>query len=338
MNVLDIYSPPDIVDLIYKFAYSIKELFTTDNIRLCVVYLRMIDKFNLIKHQYKLITCELLGEACRGGNKKIMELLFNRIDQKFNDDDINMYAVGFYEAYRKGCCEIINKLNDRSPQDSSKYVQYHFNGICGSGNLEAVQLYLKKYPNDTSALCKWGLPSACYAGYLDIVKLLVENENVYDISSCSISKAGRGNQLHILNYLMNYTHRSKSLVSSIALWGALRGGHINLVKSLCAEYTIPIHLHGPRWSGSELCAACEGGHFSAVIYVLKRITTKISWDVPLYNACIGGNLEIVKLIMEKIKKPFVFSFDYLDSASTYAHIELISFMLKYNEQNSDVPA
>jgi len=350
MDALDIYFPSDIADLIYKFAYSIRELFTTDNIRLCVVYLRMIDKFNLTNRQHKLITRKLLGEACRGGDEKIMELLFNRIKQKFNDGLIisdyrtNIYSIGYHEAYKKECRRMIDKLNDESLRNLLKYVRTDFIGICESGNLEAVRQYLKKYPNDASTLCEKSIYNACCVGYLNIVKLLIEHidiPNYPDIVLHGIAGVYRGNHLHILNYLMKHTKHTKKRIFEMSLWGACRSGNINIVESLCAKYHDYDACCKPRWIGG-LNGACMGGYVSMVVYVLEQISNSsyvnISWEDILKHGCIGGNIEIVKLIMRKIKNPFIFSSDCLNSASLHAHIELISFILKHNQQNSDGPA
>ena len=68
--------------------------------------------------------------------------------------------------------------------------------------------------------------------------------------------------------------------------------------------------------------------------ILNMSDHDLQWPDAIINGCKGGNIEIIELIIKKMKdRKYIFSQKHLDEASNNAHIELILFMLEYNKIN-----
>ncbi len=73
------------------------------------------------------------------------------------------------------------------------------------------------------------------------------------------------------------------------LYGACRGGHINIVNFL-------IEKRVDEWSWG-LYGACKGGHMDIVKLMIEKGASDWCWG--LWGACGGGHIDIVKLMIEK---------------------------------------
>ena len=75
------------------------------------------------------------------------------------------------------------------------------------------------------------------------------------------------------------------------LYGACKGGHIDIVKFMIKEGN-----NNCYWNGG-LYGACEGGHIDIVKLMIEKGAN--DWNKGLYYACQGGHINIVTLMVEK---------------------------------------
>lgn len=139
----------------------------------------------------------------------------------------------------------------------------------------------------------------------DSVKYLVGNNDV------DFSKYDRGNYVpliywaaesgnkDIFDYLIEKGADPDVVTSEYetALHYAAYGGNLDIVKYLI-ERGIKVH-HPAYGNGSPLHAAAEGGRYEVFIYLAKKQPFFYNWQGVLYNGISGGNLDIVKYLVEK---------------------------------------
>jgi len=343
--------PLELINMTYNFAYSTKELFGTNNHGLCVQKLKYIRNLNLTNIQHKLIARRLIGEACRGGNYHIIKLLIEYIktfeyngetDKYWRTDKIcSVLTDGFHQAAKKNCKTTIRILNSISRQNSLDCIQSYFEGMCEYGNLDIIKNYLKIHMKNSSTLCKKGLLYACLAGHLKIVKYLYQKISYTD--QIIIFEAMRytciNNHTHILEYLIECSNMLPILLSH-GFYGAGRGNSMDMINTLCDLNPVPMYdstltkvARRYWWHGFR--GACRGGHFDLAKFIFSKLIsftdqqTRGMINLNVAYACIGGNMDIIELIMKEYKKINI-TVDlnqWLCIACSYANIELIHYIL-----------
>jgi len=340
MDDLILKLPLELVDIIYDFTFYIKDLFLTNNYRMCVRVLRQIDSFDLTITQHKVIVSQLLGNACKGGNREIVELLLKRIKTyKYHiettnywelDSIFHMFTFGYQEACIKNDQNIIKMLNDVVTKNVSDIKLVCFTSFCAGGHLDKINLCFRKYPDMRIELAKCGLKSACYGGHFDIVKLLlniIPNDDHNELLNDAIHYACMNNHVHIMKYLMG-PHCSKNNSIWAELSGACRSNNMDIVNAICNKYSI---TKSHWWIA--FCKACEGGHLDMAIFALKKYKnimreTFSAQKYLLESVYVGGNVDILQFIIEEYKKIDV-DIDLLQNQFyiyTYANIEMIQFL------------
>jgi len=163
-------------------------------------------------------------------------------------------------------------------------LEKQFIEACGDGNIGVAEKLLqnpKINPN-----CQWGYNNdwtpfniACFNGYIDIVKLLL-NDNRVDINKAD-------------NY--GFT----------PFWNACENGHAEIVRLLLNDKRVDINKSG-KYDDDDDCGAlffvaCRNGHTDTVKLLLNDqridINKAHSGATPFWIACREARIEIVKLLL-----------------------------------------
>ena len=162
---------------------------------------------------------------------------------------------------------------DLAKYDSEPYIPILY-ASAWSGNKELVQYLIDKGANINARKSgnETALHRAAWKGADDIVELLVENGADLNI----VYKANNGlSPLHC----------------------AAENGHLKIVRYLLDK--------GAKLSFNEekvaspLLAAAYKGHSDVFLFLAQKAPTEYDWEIIFIYSLIGGNLEIVKYIVEK---------------------------------------
>lgn len=141
-------------------------------------------------------------------------------------------------------------------------------------------------------------------GEYDSVKYLVENNDVdfskYDSSNYIplIFWAAESGNKDIFDYLIEKGANPDVMTSDYGstLHFAAYGGNLDIVKYLVKR---GIKVYHPAYGdASPLHVAAEGGNYEVFIYLANKQPFFYNWQGVLYNGISGGNLDIVKYLVE----------------------------------------
>lgn len=350
-----LFLPLDLIDIIYDFTFYIKELFATNNYRKCARELHRVDNLKLTITQHKVMVRCLLGEACKNGNEEIIKLLLKRIktytyrieitDYWLEDFIFHTLTFGYREASIKNNQKVIEMLNNFIPKNTFIMIKPCFEGFCAGGYLDKINLYFKKYPDKRINLATSGLKYACIGGYLNIVKILM---NILSIETDDnlfknvLYHAYKNNHSHITDYIIKQ-YNVKSIIILYKLMGACQNNNKEMVNMMCDKYPLNMTnryientLHSSHWWSAFNCA-CKGGHLNMAIFVLKKYKNIKRWKTSLSqrnilaSVYIGGNIDILKLVINEYKKIDI-NIDLSQCQSymyTYANIEMIHYVKNF---------
>lgn len=150
------------------------------------------------------------------------------------------------------------------------------------------------------------LNKACKAGHVDIVKAIISSINTYDYGSDTFYSACEGGNIEITKLIyalckLSNGVKNMSKLLYYGIGGACCYGNINVVKFYMHELQkYPNILK--RHIDTYFINACESGNIELVHYIMRENSNSCKIYFPfnfsLRRACIGGNLEIVKLLLE----------------------------------------
>lgn len=179
---------------------------------------------------------------------------------------------------------------------------------CLHGSVDIVNFLLECKANLT-ATCEDGsqaLHFACHSGNLELVQLLVNRGCSPHYSNHRgetpfIWACERGH-IDVMQYLqtqhVNVFCRCK--FGHTALHYAAMFGHLHAVEYLISKIGLQVDATDNEM-GTALHCACQKGHYAVAKYFVNTPCLHINTSTritPLHSACDGGNLEIVKLLLE----------------------------------------
>lgn len=154
---------------------------------------------------------------------------------------------------------------------------------------------------------------ACTYGYRDIVKRVLTRAGGCKNLDWCLYRAIIAKRFGIAKMLM------KNGVSRYdpGLWGACLIGDLKWVKRM-------IKKGADDWRGA-FKMACEGGNIQVLRYIVKgKENWEKLWITGLYDACKGGNREVIELVIEKGGKNWT---DGLFGACEKGHFEIVKLMI-----------
>lgn len=132
---------------------------------------------------------------------------------------------------------------------------------------------------------------ACEEGYLEIVKLLLENgANIHRRHDIALEKACLGEHVHVAEFLLQ-NGANVHVLNDRLLIKLSDCGFTEIVK-LLLTYGADVHARNDR----ALYMACCSGHVDVVKLLLENGAN--SNNGSLYWGCVNGDIQIVKLLLE----------------------------------------
>ncbi|XP_067653717.1 ankyrin repeat, PH and SEC7 domain containing protein secG-like [Haliotis asinina] len=221
----------------------------------------------------------VLHHACTGGDLETVKLILSQnmmyINSRGNESRTPLMEAAFW-----GESDVVKLLVDRGANMSlvDKFGNNVIHHACIGGDLETVKLILSQnvmYINSRGNESRTPLMEAAWRGQSNVVKLLVD----------------RGANLSLVDeYSYNVLHF------------ACMGGDLETVQLILSQNVTDINIRG-NGSRTPLMEAAFWGESDVVKLLMDRganmsLVDKFGNNV-LHHACIGGDLETVKLILSQ---------------------------------------
>ncbi|XP_062568050.1 serine/threonine-protein phosphatase 6 regulatory ankyrin repeat subunit B-like [Saccostrea cucullata] len=290
--------------------------------------------FNALSNGGKTI----LHIACLNGKIEVCEYLVNDYPHLLEVKDKSINTV-LHDAAWEGNAQIVKLLIEKKMDIYSVqgYGETILHQCCCSGKMEMCEYLVKPFSdlleirdNDGNTV----LHSACSGGSLEIVSFLIENGMDIDTLSNDgesiLQIACLNGKVEVCEYLIeNYPHlldvrdKSSNTVLHDAAWGvnhfpelleikdkngltvlhsACRGGSVEIVSFLIEK---GMDFNALQNDGKTILhIACLIGEFEVCEYLVENYphlldVKDISINSVLHDASWGGNVQIVKLLIEK---------------------------------------
>lgn len=172
---------------------------------------------------------------------------------------------------------------------------------------------------------------ACKNGNLDVVLFLIAHGfNNWD---SGLQGACIGGHEHIAKLMLR---KITMFFSDMSLVYACRGGNVNVINLMIESLTYENCIQVENWNYC-LYNACASGNIDAVkIIIEKGSGTQFLWSNAFVHACRSGNMKMVQFIIEKGIAPF----DELDTAilqSCYhGNMEIINLLLEIHKNKPNI--
>lgn len=255
---------------------------------------------HIFKHEISnMQSFAIKKHVCLCGNARMFALLYDSLI--IPRSSISFDPLLFYSAGQSGNLKLINKM------------------------IEHVQQLYRDHTHKFSKCLNHGLLGASKSGNLELGKLLIQMgaSNFEDAYTESFKSHNHDMIENLKSFVSVFGRRSCFLD---AFFNACRSGYVEYVKSV-------IHNIGTFFVGDGFKIACKEGQFEVVKMLLERIQEFEREEYVLNNlrnACYGGNINIVNLLLGIGANDFVGG---LSGACEGGHLELVKRMLSLCESN-----
>ncbi len=228
---------------------------------------------------------------------------------------------------RQDIIACIKNLDGFSILKNKKWYRYVNSMLLGKlGSIILIVAYEKYYPLNA----QYCFVGACREGHLDIVKIMIQRGiSNWDLG---MKKASIGNHKHIMDFLKNtktnWIWNKRCILAGIAknnnpsldptlnikqeswifLIYTIKGGHLDILKSICNDNYIEIIL-------PEICRA---GHEHIYDYIVSKFNVRNMMTQYLY---MSSNINIIKKILGTNRLSILVSCAYGDIQLVRAAVE-----------------
>ena len=304
-----------------------------------------VDENNNMTFECDPDSTALMISSAQGNLKLVKILLDNGADPSLQT---KTGATALLYAVYRGDYRIVQLLLEYNPHlvnisDINKLSSLH--SVCRLGNAKILKLLIKQKP-DLNARSSAGITPLYIACGLDVslVSLLLKanaDPNIADINGTTpLSIATQVNCLPIVQCLLK-AHANPNIedkFGTTALFFAVRNNNNRIFKCLIDANADPCIETSFHTSAFHL--ACHAGFIKIVKQILKHTKPNFrlkNGQTPLCEACIGGQMEVVKLLIEAnadANIPFCEVFDIklmwtpLTIACSDSNLEMVKLLLK----------
>ncbi|XP_062595086.1 putative ankyrin repeat protein RF_0381 [Saccostrea cucullata] len=255
----------------------------------------------------------ILHQCCRLGEMEMCEYLVNHFPELLEIRDNRGWTV-LHSACRGGSVEIVSLLIEKGMDFNalSKDGETILHRACLKGKFEVCEYLVENYPHLLDVKDKFSnsvLHDAAWGGSVQIVKLLIEKK--MDINALQgggetiLHLCCRSGKMEVCEYLIKLFSGLLEIRDNdgwTAIHSACSGGSVEIVSFLM-EKGMDIKTLSNNGK-SILHRACLCGKFEVCEYLVENyphlldVKDKSSYTV-LHDAAWGGNVQIVKLLIEK---------------------------------------
>ncbi|XP_062578831.1 serine/threonine-protein phosphatase 6 regulatory ankyrin repeat subunit B-like [Saccostrea cucullata] len=255
----------------------------------------------------------ILHQCCRSGKMEMCEYLVNHFPDLLEIRDNDGWTV-LHSACYGGSVEIVSFLIEKGMDFNamSNDTKSILHRACINGKFEICEYLVENYPHLLDVKDKSSetvLHDAAWGGNVQIVKLLIEKKmDIYSVQGDGetiLHQCSRSGKMEMCEYLVNHIPDLLEIRDNdgwTALQSACRGGSVEIVFFLIEKgMDINILSNNGR---SILHIACLNGKFEVCEYLVENyphlldVKDKFS-ETVLHDAAWGGNVQIVKLLIEK---------------------------------------
>lgn len=256
-----------------------------------------------------------LKGACEGGHLDIIKFVLSNSSSNVD------WKIALKIACKKGSNEIVDLIVSNTPTIDWKM---GLQGACEGGHIDLARKIRDKVKDIVPEDLMYAFSEACYLGNVDILRFMV-SMGVYSWDD-GFTSACLGGYIKIVRTMI-----MKGVTEwSFGFINACSGGHIKIVKLL---YTTGFEniKEGLIEGFNE---ACLGGHLNIVKFLLRRDQKGFDWKWAMINACSGGEIGIVQLMICKLGKQLAHVWDEgLFQACSKGHISIVKLMIEKGAQN-----
>lgn len=271
-----------------------------------------IDMINMIEsilpERNKKFGSGVIYYACISGDIKILDLMVAK--------GANNWCDAFIGACEGGCVDLVKFTRYKNP------CNFHegFERACYNGHIEVVKYLMRESAKDLDVNDVYrGMRSACKGGHIEIVKFMAlqgaTNWNQGLMYACE-----KGS-LEIVEFMI-----SKGATNwSVACSTACHYGHTGIAKIIIAKGKGSIISRDGVFDG--LYHACLYGYTEIVELILDcDVNNELNYNKYMNTACVGGHIEVVKLLIKKGTNNWPQCFK---SACTGSKARLVQFILTH---------
>lgn len=290
---------------------------------------RFISKYGLDNAKFILLE----KEECIYPPVKIMLKECNRLEKvSWKDRYLSVYT--YSSKYTYGVC--LGKVVKRGYSDLTNF----FIKI-------GLDTDLHHY---SEALCHWRVDSLLKENNFAMIQMYKENGIKIHRRYMSYIACKSGNESQI-NFIYNLPHkkeqRSEEIYYENGIFGAARGGHLNLLKKLevSLKNIINENYNFDQLWDNAINFAAQSNNMEVINYIInEKCNNKCDWDIAIYGAAKKGNLDLIHFFIDKYKTygfsikdskiPFFnrgpsINWNYgMEGASEGGHLDVIQFFIQ----------
>ncbi|XP_062592307.1 putative ankyrin repeat protein RF_0381 [Saccostrea cucullata] len=255
----------------------------------------------------------ILHQCCRSGKMEMCQYLVKHFSSLLKMKDSEGWTV-LHSACHGGSVEIVSFLKEKGMviNTLSNDGESILHKACFYGKFEVCEYLVENYPHLLDVRDKSSntvLHDAARGGNIQIVKLLIKKKmDIYSVQGggeTNLHLCCRSGKLEMCEHLVNHIPDLLEIMDAkgwTAIHSACNGGSVEIVSFLIEK---GMDFNALSNDGKTILhIACLNGKFKICVYLVENYPHLLDFkdkssNSVLHDAAWGGNVQIVKLLIEK---------------------------------------
>lgn len=296
-----------------------------------------------LKNDYFLVRC--LQRVCESESEGSVSdsNIFEIIHSYRNIYDIDRHYIVLDKACQMGKLNIF-KFYFRTSVIHHDLMLHCLYESCSSPNIQLIDFILNRV---VTSHVDWNecLNCACCSGNLNSVNFILRHKAVWTVGSWNLSKACEGGNIEIVKLIFNMGsfagltgHLNENLLYACRAGKAGKAGKTGKAGETggCIEVVNFLLEKGAKNSDLSVYGVCQTGNLEIVKLMLdvehdSEHSLNFDWDMGINVACCNGHIDIVELLVDKLRFPNLDR--YARTACATFNMDIVELLIKKGATN-----